>query len=337
MKYDLGKIQTYVGELDKENVLNIVNQDDVLRYYLGFDYVPNKLYLSPLRKERNPSFAVYYTSSGEPRFKDFNGSQGTCFDLVMLLHNADFYEALQIINRDMRLGLGNGLETVATGGPVTFESFKSKINKEKSSSLIQFKPQLFTKIDLEYWKRYNITETILKRYNVFSCKYVFLNKSLIFTYDIANPVYAYKFDNNAVKIYRPLSDKGNYKWMSNAKSELIQGYSQLEYRQRTLIITKSLKDVMCLESVGYESIAPQAETNKMPEQLVVKLKSEYSRFIILFDNDDAGKHGAEFTASQFGKQSEIVFIPDSFKCKDISDLMERHGREIVISFLNDII
>ena len=159
MKYDLGKIQTYVGELDKENVLNIVNQDDVLRYYLGFDYVPNKLYLSPLRKERNPSFAVYYTSSGEPRFKDFNGSQGTCFDLVMLLYNADFYEALQIINRDMRLGLGNGLEAVTAGGPVTFESFKSNILNSSTvanaspDALCLFEigiPKLFTKFPSLY-------------------------------------------------------------------------------------------------------------------------------------------------------------------------------------------
>ena len=51
-----------VRELDKENILNIVSQDDIMRYYLGFDYIPNKLYLSPLRKEHNPSFAIYYTS-----------------------------------------------------------------------------------------------------------------------------------------------------------------------------------------------------------------------------------------------------------------------------------
>ena len=336
MKYDLGKINAYKGELDKENILNIVSQDDIMRYYLGFDYIPNKLYLSPLRKEHNPSFAIYYTSSREPRFKDFNGSQGTCFDLVMLLYNVGFYESLQLINKDMRLGLGNGIDSI-NHNPVTFESFTSSINKEKPSSLIQFKPQLFTQRDLNYWKKYNIDKNILERYNVFSCKYVFLNKNLIFTYDNNNPVYAYKFANNTVKVYRPLADKRKFKWLSNATSDLLQGYNQLEYRQRVLIITKSLKDVMCLESIGYEAVALQAETNKMPEQLVVKLKDEYSKFVVLFDNDTAGKHGAEFTASQFGDDAKIVYIPDSFKCKDISDLMHDHGREVVISFLNDII
>jgi hypothetical protein len=336
MKYDLGKIKAYIGELDRENVLNIVSQDDIMRYYLGFDYVPNKCYLSPLRKERNPSFAIYYTSAREPRFKDFNGAQGTCFDLVMLLHNTSFYGALQIINRDMRLGLGNGVGDCISGPVVKFKSFTDSIDKRKTSALIQFKPQHFTKIDLDYWRKYNIHKDILKKYNVFSCKYVFLNKSLIFTYANNNPVYAYKFANNTVKIYRPLADKVNYKWLSNATSNLLQGYNQLEYRQKTLIITKSLKDVMCLESIGYESVAPQAETNKIPEQLVVKLKNEYSNFIILFDNDAAGKHGAEFTASQFGDEAKIVYIPDSFKCKDISDLMYKYGKDVVMSFLNDI-
>ena len=47
------------------------------------------------------SFNIYYTPTGEIRFKDFNGRQGSCFDLVMLITGSTFITAINIINSNM--------------------------------------------------------------------------------------------------------------------------------------------------------------------------------------------------------------------------------------------
>ena len=56
-----------------------------------------------------------------------------------------------------------------------------------------------------------------------------------------------------MKIYQPYS---NFKWLSNTSASDLQGLSQLPDRGDTLVITKSLKDVMCLDIWDIPAIAP---------------------------------------------------------------------------------
>ena len=188
MKYDSNKIIEY-KKLSKENILKETSEEEIMRHYLGFDFRIGRMYNSPFRDDNVPSFNVYYSEYQELRFKDFNGSQGTCFDLVMLMNNCNFYNALLDINDKLGLCLaGKNNER-----KVSYKDFKAEIIDKKC--LIQFKPQQFTDLDIKYWNNYGISVNTLKHFNVYSAKFVFLNKQLLFKYNNNSPIYCYKFEN----------------------------------------------------------------------------------------------------------------------------------------------
>jgi len=335
MIYNLSNVENYKPDITKQAILNVTTEEEIFRHYLGFDFKLGRMYHSPLREDQNPSFNLYYAPNSEMRFKDFNGEQGTCFDLVMILSGSRFNDCLKIINSDMNLGLENSYNTKEIKR-VKYTNFKDKILKEKSECLIQFKPQHFTDEDIEYWKQFNIDYNILKRYNIYSAKYVFVNKRLVFTYSKNNPIYCYSLPNNKVKVYRPFADKGKFKWLSNATNNEIQGLYQLEYDSDILVITKSMKDVMCLRSFGVDSIAPQAETSYLNVETANNVTQKYSKIVILYDNDEAGINGSSELQKILPK-AKISFIPLNSKCKDISEYFSKYGVEMTKELIIKII
>lgn len=92
-------------------------------------------------------------------------------------------------------------------------------------------------------------------------------------------MYAYKVYNN-FKIYRPLADK-YHKWRNNLTEYDIQGYKQLPEKGDILIITKSLKDVMCLCKMGIPAVSPASESTFIPNIALEELKKRFKRIIIL--------------------------------------------------------
>ena len=63
-------------------------------------------------------------------------------------------------------------------------------------------------------------------------------------------MYAYKVYNH-FKIYKPYADKYT-KWRNNLTELDIQGYKQLPKTGDILVITKSMKDVMCYTRWVYQ-------------------------------------------------------------------------------------
>ena len=246
----------------------------------------------------------------------------------MLKFGLSFFDGLRKINKDLGLNLGNNNNNTVKITKITYPEFKIKTEEKKH--FIQFKPQHFTRTDLLYWKKYNITEKTLLKYSVFSAKYVFLNKKLIFRYTNGNPVYCYKFNTSHVKVYRPFQDKTSGKWLSNATSNDIQGYEQLAYKSDTLIITKSLKDVMCLYEMGIEAIAPQAEGTYFPEEILEVLKNKFTFIYILYDDDETGQKGSKVLTEKLN--CKRIFITEK---KDISDYVEAYGIKKGIEFIKN--
>tara|TARA_R110002051_G_scaffold325794_1_gene431370 strand:+ start:6143 stop:7177 length:1035 start_codon:yes stop_codon:yes gene_type:complete len=339
--YDLKSVSDGTA-LSKDAILDRTSEAEIMRHYIGFDFTTNRAFKSPLRDDERPSFAVYYNESKELRFKDFNGAQGTCFDLVMVLYNLSFIEAMARVNQDLCLGLAGYVGNV-NDAPIRYNNFKLDIEKKKN--LIQFKPQVFTDIDIKYWRQYCITDRMLEMFNVYSAKYVYLNKKPILFYSRAEPMYCYKFNEEQVKIYRPKSKR--IKWMGNVTSEDLQGLEQLStavknFGDKTLIITKSLKDVMCLYALGIPAVAPQSENTRTQYEILAKLVPHFDTVKILFDNDEAGKKGAQELQSYFGNNNitskrmswvEPIFIPGEHK--DISDLICAEGFESGLKFLKN--
>ena len=137
--------------------------------------------------------------------------------------------------------------------------------------------------------------------------------------------YAFKFKNR-YKIYSPYEEKN--KWLSNTNKTDVQGYNQLPNKGERLIITSSLKDVMCLYSAGYHAIAMQSEMQTPNEKLISELKQRFNTIEILYDNDfdkvdNPGQSMAKKICDLYGFNN--ICLPETFESKDPSDLVSKEN------------
>ena len=302
------------------DILSKLNDYDIFSYYLG-DFTIGKLYNSPLRIDKIPSFAVFKGRRGNLMFKDHgSGISGTSITFIKEYKHITSEGELE---KEL-------LRIISSTSPLRTTT-KTTFYKSNASTDIGIVRQDFTNIDIEYWKQYNISLDTLKKYQVFSIKYYLCNRIVSGTYKDTNPMYAYKV-NDKFKIYRPFNSKYT-KWRSNLTTNDIQGLDQLPKGERKiLIITKSLKDVMVLREMGYDAISPSSETTFIPDDILYKMICKYHYIFILFDRDKTGMERAKSYSRKYC--IDAFFINKKFKAKDISDAVKLNGFDIIKNWLN---
>ena len=146
-----------------------------------------------------------------------------------------------------------------------------------------------------------------------------------------NPMYAYKVYDR-FKIYRPLADKYT-KWRNNLTPYDIQGYEQLPKKGDLLIITKSMKDVMCLYEMGYTAISPASESTFLTPDVIDALKLRFKRILICFDRDVPGVKNMRKISLKTGLNGFLVH--KKFQSKDMSDAIKNNGFEVIKNWLKE--
>lgn len=294
----------------------VTDYDIFKRYCLNFEGL-DRSFLSEFYNDTKPSCRIVVSSTGGLYYNDWgNGDYFKAFDYVMYKYSCSLHEVCNIIANDF------GLKKVQLNmNPKLLVANDLENEKPvfiKSKTIIKIVKKPFNLTDANYWNSYGISLETLIKFNIFSCSHVFVEKNgnhWVIESTKTNPVYAYEF-NGLYKIYRPLGKKEE-KWLTNAGSDILQGYDQLPEFGDLLIITKSLKDVLCLHEMGYPSTALQAETNMLSEETYNNLKTRFKRIISLYDNDIAGEVGAKKLLDNYNIIS--IFIPKKTDCKDISD------------------
>ena len=303
-------------------ILSKVTEYDIYAKYIG-QFKVGMIYNSPFRKDKNPSFGIYYSKrTKQLLFKDHGtGECGNVIKFVSLFTGKTEYSDIlsDIVDK---LNITNNTKLVS-----------SKQYIPSTETVIGIVRQEFTDVDINYWKQFNISINTLKKFNVNSIKYYLCNGIVKGTYKRENPMYAYKVYNN-FKIYRPLADKYT-KWRNNLTDYDIQGYEQLPQKGDILFITKSMKDVMCLHEMGYPAVSPSSESTFLPKDVLEQLKTRFKRIIILFDRDVAGVKRSRKLSRETGL--EAIFINKKFKAKDISDAVKANSFEEIKNWLNETI
>lgn len=293
-------------------ILSKVTEYDIYAKYIG-QFKVGMIYNSPFRKDKNPSFGIYYSKrTKQLLFKDHGtGECGNVIKFVSLFTGKTEYSDIlsDIVDK---LNITNNTKLVS-----------SKQYILPTETVIGVVRQEFTDVDINYWKQFNISINTLKKFNVNSIKYYLCNGIVKGTYKRENPMYAYKVYNN-FKIYRPLADKYT-KWRNNLTDYDIQGYEQLPQKGDILFITKSMKDVMCLHEMGYPAVSPSSESTFLPKDVLEQLKTRFKRIIILFDRDTAGVKRSRKLSRETGL--EAMFINKKFKAKDVSDAVKANSFE----------
>tara|TARA_R110000782_G_scaffold50974_1_gene110110 strand:+ start:2065 stop:2988 length:924 start_codon:yes stop_codon:yes gene_type:complete len=275
--------------------------------------------------EKTPSFCIYVDKKiNQYKFKDFStGNNGNKVDLVKMLFNIKYPEAARKIVKDYNLHVKtNGFEEI---------NFKPEAKWE-----VDFiKPRPWNETDSKYWLSFRIGMSILTEYNVKPIEYynlVKLETDQVESITITNNnLYGYFNKAGEVyKIYQPTSSKHKF----HKVKQHLQGYDQLKFNQPYLVICSSLKDALCLKSMGYniEVIAPDSENTMIKPHVIEHLKKKYKKVITLFDNDEAGLNAVDKYANTYKVNGFVLTI-----CKDISDAMKEYGFEKVHAYLKPLL
>lgn len=324
---------SFKTNVTKELILSKYSEEQLMEFYL---HVPVKkgLVRNPLREDHNPTCSFYRNKSGYLIFKDFaTGQHLNVFNVVQELFNCDYYTALKIIANDLGIVKDN-----------TIHKNKGKINKspikfqEKELSKIQVEIQDFTDLELKWWSSYGITPEILKKFNVYSCKHVFLNGQLVAKSQQHCPIFGYyggkiKQNGENIELWRCYFPKrSEYKWLTNWPSKKIQGYEQLPKSGELLVITKSMKDSLCLYSLGIPSCSPNSETQFISTAILSDLKKRFKHIVVLYDLDETGIKFSKKIKKEY-PELIVTLLPRVDRCKDISDYYKAYGRKKTLQMI----
>ena len=318
--YDKEKAK--LSDITLDWILSRVTEYDIYAYYLG-QFKVGMIYNSPFRKDKNPSFGIFYSRrTKQLLFKDHG--TGDCGNVIKFV---SLYTGITNYN-DILLDIVDKLKITSDTKLVSSKQYIAS-----TETVIGVVRQDFTAEDINYWSQFNIHIDTLKKFNVNSIKYYLCNGIVKGIYKKENPMYAYKVYNN-FKIYRPLADKYT-KWRNNLGQYDIQGFKQLPKTDNLLIITKSLKDVMCLYEMGISAISPASESTFIPDDVLDNLKKRFKHILICFDRDTAGIKYLRKISLKTGLKPLLVH--KKWNAKDISDAIKLNGFENIKNWLYETI
>ena len=320
--------------ISKKELLKYIEDIDVYRLYTGQDADLAITIISPLREESNPSFGYFVGETSEICFNDFKLGTGDFIKFVELFFGCSFFDALCQIAVDFNLQNHfincKSLPKFKKGFREGNFKNREEIIKNKKKTALGVRSREWSAHDIIYWHQFGITRSILELYRVKPIDYIFFsaNEPAVKADKYAYVFYEKKDYKNTIKIYQPFSPA--YKWFNNHDDSVWQGWEQLPEKGDSLVITKSLKDVMSIVSVlGVNSVALQSESVRPKQSILDELDKRFVTKLLLYDNDfdkptNFGREkGAAIVDEQYIHQIEI---PTKFQCKDFSDLVKKYGK-----------
>mgnify|MGYP003676799283 CR=1 FL=1 len=315
--------------LHTDVILSKITEYDIFRFYCpNFNKLGQK-FKSDLRGDGNPTVSIIMWK-GRLLYKDFGRPDHTfnCWGYVMHKYSLGFRECLRVISTDFNLGLTGHNSSSA----IVAKTYGEQEHEEKKQAKILVKRRDWDTTDAEFWKQFSISKELLLKFGVSPIKYFWINETRFKCYSNS---YCFDFRGTR-KIYCPYET--DHKWYSNTNKECIQGYDQLLSNGSVVFLTSSLKDVMCLEVLGYSSIALQSEMQMPDETLIKELKSRFTWVVVLYDNDFNSKDNpGQMMAEKICDEHTLINIriPTEYQSKDISDLIKNHSLDVAHNFINN--
>lgn len=316
--------------LTKQLILQHFSEEQIMEFYLKVP-IQKGLFRSPLRKDKNPTCSFFRSNTGTLLFKDFaTGQSLNVFDVVRTKYKCSLQQALRIIANDFDILPDTTLQK--NEGVI---NEKPEVISKRSQTYLQAQIKQFTDNELEWWNSYGITKEILNIFQVYSCKFIYFNNTIVAQYHPKCPIYGYfggfEKELELWRFYFPT--RKNFRFLTNWPATKIQGINQLPFKHDVVVITKSMKDVMCLYSLGIPACAPNSETLFIPDKLVQQFKIRFKTIIVLYDNDRPGMLGMSKIRRKY---PEFIYtkIPINSNAKDISDYYSLYGREQTLELVN---
>lgn len=316
--------------ITKELLLSKATQETYMEHYLGVP-VKKGLFCSPsvIRIDKQPTCAFYKNKRGVLKFKDFAGPNFDFVGVVMYINNCSYYKALKIIANDFGIIKNENLKKT----PRKIE-YSGRVLEVTEMAQIQVEIKDFSEKELDWWSSFGISLKTLNKFKVYSIKSIFLNGHYHSSSTEISPIYGYYggIDHNENELWRLyMPTKRKYRFLSNWSATTIQGAKQLPKSGDFLVVTKSMKDVMCLYEHGITAIAPNSENLFLTEAQYIKVRNMFGKIYLLYDKDLPGVRSAQKIRKKFPDIS-VLLMP---KTKDFSDYVKKYGSLKTLNLIDE--
>ena len=330
----------------KDDILKMTEKGiSVFRYYLPVDFKVGKNFLNPFYKDTKASCNIYYErKAGVFKMKDFGNEDysGDCFELVGRLNGLsckepkEFVEIMEMINRDLHLGLSAHEEYHVSHSKVPQKSeVVSEEPKAKSVRPYTVVQKPFTAAELAFWSKSGIGENVLKAYRTVSLKKFSSEnqerKPFSCMTSVDEPMFGY-MGKQHIKVYRPCSQM-RFLYAGDFGDNYCFGLEQLPAKGDLLFITGGEKDVPIStpdSSYNTESAAPS---------VIHRLSFRFKHIILLYDVDSTGLKSSakrEEELKEYGVKRLLLPLAGTKTEKDVSDyFMLGNSREDLIKLFLD--
>lgn len=319
----------------KDDILRATDKGvQVFRFYLPVNFKVGKNFLNPFYKDTKASCNIYYDRKGGVfKMKDFGNEEysGDCFELVGKLNGLsckepkEFVEIMEIINRDLHLGFSSHEEYQVSHYKVPQKAeVITEVPKERVKRPYTIVQKPYSSLELAFWEKSGIGESVLKQYRVVSLKKFSSEnaegKPFSFVSNAEEPVFGY-MGKLFVKVYRPFSQI-RFLYAGDLGENYCFGLEQLPAKGDLLFITGGEKDVMSLAAHGFHAICFNSETACIPETLIHRLSFRFKHIILLYDVDKTGLESSakrERELKGYGVKRLLLPLSGTKEEKDVSD------------------
>lgn len=313
--------------MGEDEILEEVDEYLLYCFYLGFQPEMRVRYKSPLRSpdnaDDNASWSIFYNTSQSHKtyaWKDSGtGDFGDIFKLIMIILKCkNKAAAVEQVKKDFLFGKGAEIARQGIAPP-----------KDVDPAHIKLKSRAFDHHDFQWWlERTGADEQRLQKFNVRRVQYYWMYDHQTTPSFPGDRVYSYRI-GSSYQLYFPFRDRDR-RFRNDFNENHLLGYNQLQYKSDTLIITKSMKDIVTLDTLGFEAVSPRGEHTPIPQKFLDDLWQRYKYIFTLFDND--GKHRAWYY------QCPSIELPIvETKEKDPSDYYHSFGATYTCDIINSLI
>lgn len=322
----------FVAIDSKEELNAYISDEQIFSYYFG-DFYNNHWYASPFRpNEKNFSFRISYYNN-KWVWTDFGESvyPNDVVEFVKRIYKLDYYSALQRIYDEIVKGTTGFIKVTSKPPTVAKKEVSIKIWKDYKSW------------EYDFWGRGGIPEyQLVSKYGIYIGE-VWNNGLRIHTSVQDDPYYIYLFDRvkKSWKGYKPLTKRSELKFFSNNIASHIQGWElMLSYvgKSDVVFITKSYKDVVLLDQLGYPAVAPHTESMFLDPWDIGFLKAKFKYIYVFYDNDSTGINNCIKFTEEYGLY--YINVPHGLNTiekptKDPWDVRVNYSRKLLDEIIID--
>lgn len=325
-----------VPEYTRDEILNMIDQEKVYKSYIGITPRFNKKSLNTYRGEKDPSVSFWWNGN-RLMMKDWTGwFTGDIISLTMFLFPLNYYQALNKLQDDF---INNSNINYNTSNNRLLDRTQENAKNQKRK-VFGINPKKWSDKARDYWRQYFLEDSTVDKFQIHSVDRLFLNKDIIYHNYKDDLCFGYyqglnEFKEELWKIYWPEAE--SMRFLTNITQDWLYGIPQLRGLD-SIVVTKSLKDVMCFYEHTVDSVSINSETSFPKFEIMQDTVSKYNNKFVLFDNDKPGiKATKDFLSLYKGIGFKPLLIPKESGTKDVSDFRKEYGVIKTLDYIKETI